>query len=78
MLPYTRYRNAKVKKGESRPKCIVRPKSGRCLECVRKGYYKDYNVKLSIPEWEKFRNVRKRLSKELEDANEEEVRLLTT
>jgi hypothetical protein len=33
-------------------------------------------VKLSIPEWEKFRDVRERLSKELEDADKEEVRLL--
>lgn len=34
-------------------------------------------MKLSVPEWEKFRDVRERLSKELEDADEEEVRLLT-
>ena len=33
-------------------------------------------MKLSVPEWEKFRDVRQRLSKELEDADEEEVRLL--
>jgi hypothetical protein len=49
MPPYIHYRNAKVKPGESRPKYIVRPKSGRCSECVRKGYHKDYDVKLSVP-----------------------------
>ncbi|GAB7336239.1 hypothetical protein MBLNU13_g09001t1 [Cladosporium sp. NU13] len=76
MPPCTRCRNAKVKPGETRPKCIVGPKSGRCSECVRKGYHKDCDVKLSVPEWERFRNIRERLSKELEDADEEEVRLL--
>jgi hypothetical protein len=76
MPPYTNCRKAKVKKGEEKPKCIVGPKSGRCSECVKKGYYKDCNVKLSVPEWEKFRDVRERLSKELEGADEEELRLL--
>jgi hypothetical protein len=76
MPPCTRCRNAKTKAGEAKPKCIVGPKSGRCSECVRKGYHKDCDVKLSVPEWEKFRDVRERLSKELEDADEEEVRLL--
>lgn len=76
MPPCTRCRNAKTKAGEPKPKCIVGPKSGRCSECVRKGYHKDCDVKLSVPEWEKFRDVRERLSKELEDADEEEVRLL--
>lgn len=77
MPPCTRCQNAKVKPGETRPKCIVGPKSGRCSECIRKGYHKECDVKLSVPEWEKFRNVRERLSKELDDADEEEVRLLT-
>jgi hypothetical protein len=76
MPPYTRYRNAKVKPGESRPKCIVGPKSGRCSEYVRKGYHKDYDMKLSVPEWERFRDTRERLSKELEATNKEELGLL--
>ncbi|KAM0721481.1 hypothetical protein Q7P37_002405 [Cladosporium fusiforme] len=70
-------RNAKVKPSEPKPKCIVGPKSGRCSECIRKGYHKDCDVKLSVPKWEKFRETRERLSKELEDADEEEIRLLT-
>jgi hypothetical protein len=76
MPPCTRCRTAKVKSGDPRPKCIVGPKSGRCSECVRKGYHKDCDVKLSVPEWERFRDTRERLSKELEAADEEELRLL--
>jgi hypothetical protein len=76
MPPYIRCRNAKVKLGDSRPKCIVGPKLGCCSECVRKGYYKDCDVKLSVSEWERFRDTRERLSKELEATDKEELGLL--
>jgi hypothetical protein len=33
-------------------------------------------MKLSVPKWERFRNTRERLSKELEAADEEELGLL--
>jgi hypothetical protein len=33
-------------------------------------------VKLSVPEWERFRDTRERLSRELEAADEEELSLL--
>lgn len=75
MAPCTACRNAKVKKDEPRPKCIAGLKSGRCSECVRKGY-SGCDVTLSAPEWMKFRDMREKFRKELDEAEEEEIRLL--
>jgi hypothetical protein len=70
-------RNAKPKKGEKeKPKCIVGPRSGRCSQCIIKGIHKKCDVKLSAPEWTKFRDTRERLRKEIEDADEDEIKLL--
>ena len=71
MAPCTRCRNARTKPDESKPKCIVGPRSGRCSECIRKGYPK-CDVTLSRPEWEKVRDVRERLRKQLTEATEAE------
>ena len=73
---YTPCRNAKVKKGEEKPKCIVGPKSGRCSQCILKGIHKKCDIKLSAPEWTKFRDTRERLRKEIDNADEEEIKLL--
>lgn len=37
IAPYTSYRNARVKRGEPKPKCILGPRSGKCSEYIRKG-----------------------------------------
>lgn len=75
MAPCSACRKSKPRQGVPRPKCIVGAKSGRCSECVRKGYSK-CDVTLSTPEWVRFRDLRNRLKKELEEADEVEVSLL--
>lgn len=74
MAPCSFCRNARVKKGESRPKCIIGPRSGKCSECVRKGVKCDVTV--SRPEWERLRDARDALRRDIEKIEEEEVELL--
>lgn len=73
--PCTRCRNAKPKKGEDQPKCILGPRSGKCSECVRKGYT-ICDVTVSCPEWERLRDSRDKLRRDIEKVEEEEVELL--
>ncbi|KAM0713356.1 hypothetical protein Q7P35_000808 [Cladosporium inversicolor] len=75
MAPCSSCRNARVKKGEARPKCIVSPRSRKCSECVRKGY-PDCDVTVSRPEWERLRDTRDALRQSIEKIKEEEVELL--
>jgi len=75
MAPCTSCRNARPRKGDPKPKCILGPRSGRCSECVRKGYT-DCDVTVSRPEWEKLRDARDSLRKDIEKIEEEEVELL--
>ena len=77
IAPYSSYRNAKPKKGESKPKCIVGPRSGRCSECVRKGVPSHQcDVTVTRPEWERLRDGREKLRVELDAAEEKEAELL--
>lgn len=75
MAPCHHCRNAKVSPGDPPPKCILGLRSGKCSECVRKGYT-DCDVTLSAPEWTRFRDTRDKLQKELEEMEEKEVELL--
>lgn len=75
MAPCTHCRHAKPRAGQTPPKCIVGVKSGKCSECVRKGY-SDCDVTLSASEWERFRKTRDKLRADLEKADEEEISLL--
>lgn len=75
MAPCSSCRNARPKKGEPKPKCIVGPRSGKCSECVRKGY-PDCDVTVSRPEWERLRDARDSLRRDIEKIEEEEVELL--
>jgi hypothetical protein len=75
MAPCTKCQHAKVKPGETRPKCIVGPQSGKCSECVRKGY-SQCDVTLSAPQWTKLRDARDALRRDIEKIEEEEIELL--
>lgn len=75
MAPCTKCQHAKVKPGETRPKCIVGPQSGKCSECVRKGY-PNCDVTLSAPQWTKLRDARDALRRDIEKIEEEEIELL--
>jgi hypothetical protein len=75
MAPCTKCRNARVKPGQTRPKCIVGPKSGRCSECIRKGRT-DCDVTVSRPEWEAIRDSRNALRLQLEESEEKEIELM--
>ena len=74
MSPCTNCRKSKPKLGQPRPKCVVGPKSGRCSECIRKGRRCDVTVYRA--EWERLRDNRERLRKELERAEEKARELL--
>ena len=74
MAPCTNCRNAKSKRDGTRSKCIVGPRSGKCSECVRKGVRCDVTV--SRAEWERIRDGRDKLRRELERAEEREVELM--
>lgn len=74
MAPCSKCKNAKVKAGESKPKCIL-GRSSRCSECIRKGYT-DCDVTVSAPEWRRLRDLREKIRGDLEKAEEEEVGLL--
>ena len=74
MAPCTGCRNARPKKGELKPRCIVGPRSGRCSECIRKG--RKCDVTLSRPEWKRLRDSREDFKKKLERAEEKEAELL--
>jgi hypothetical protein len=75
MAPCSGCRNAKVKAGESRPKCVIGARSQRCSECVRKGY-SNCDVTLTAPQWIRLRETRNKLRRELEELEEEEISLL--
>jgi len=75
MAPCSACQKAKVPAGEERPKCIVSALSGRCSECYRKNL-SHCDVRLTAPEWTKFRNMRDQLRAELENADDEEVEIL--
>ena len=75
MAPCTDCRNAKPRKGERKPPCIVGVRSGRCSECVRKGYQK-CDVTVSRPEWERLRDSRDQVRMDLEKAEEREAELM--
>jgi hypothetical protein len=75
MAPCTKCRNAKVKAGEEKPKCIVGPQSEKCSECVRKGL-SHCDVTLSAPQWARLRDARDALRRDIERIEEEEVHLL--
>ncbi len=75
MAPCSRCRSTKTPAGEPAPRCIVGPRSGRCSECIRKGYAK-CDVTLELPDWISLRNTRDRLRKELESIEEHEAMLL--
>ncbi|KAI4209326.1 MAG: hypothetical protein L6R36_009538 [Xanthoria steineri] len=75
MAPCTACRNAKPRKGEPRKRCIVGSRSGRCSECIRKGYVK-CDVTVSRSEWERLRDGRDQLRLDLERAEEKEAELL--
>lgn len=74
MPPCSGCRNAKAKIGRPRPRCIVGTRSGRCSECIRKGRRCDATS--NRPEWERLRDVRESLQKDLERAEEWETELL--
>lgn len=75
MAPCTDCRNAKPKRGERKPPCIVGARSGRCSECVRKGYQK-CDVTVSRLEWERLRDSRDQMRIDLEKAEEREAELM--
>lgn len=75
MAPCTKCRNAKVKPGEEKPKCIVGPQSEKCSECVRKGS-PHCDVTLSAPQWVRLRDARDALRRDIEKVEEEEIHLL--
>lgn len=75
MAPCTKCRNAVMKSGADRPRCIVGPQSGKCYECVR-NQYPDCDVTLSAPQWTKLRDARDALRRDIEKIEEEEVELL--
>jgi hypothetical protein len=75
MAPCTKCRNAKVKDGDERPKCIVGPQSEKCSECVRKGS-PHCDVTLSTPQWIRLRDARDALRRDIEKIEEEEIDIL--
>ena len=75
MPPCSKCRNAKVRKGEPRPKCVVGVKSGCCSEYVRKGY-SECDVTLNRAQWERLRDQREKLQRDLDNAEEAEAGLL--
>jgi len=75
MAPCTKCRNAKVKAGEERPKCIVGPQSEKCSECVRKGS-PHCDVTLSTPQWKRLCDARDALRRDIEKIEEEEIDIL--
>lgn len=75
MAPCTQCRNSKSRKGESKKRCIVGSRSGRCSECIRKGYV-TCDVTVSRAEWERLRDGRDQLRLDLERAEEKEAELL--
>lgn len=74
MAPCSGCLNAKILPNRPRPKCIVGPRSGKCSECVRKGVACD--VTISSSQWERVRDTRDRLRRDLERVEEEETELL--
>ncbi|OQN95110.1 hypothetical protein B0A48_18714 [Cryoendolithus antarcticus] len=75
MAPCTGCRNALVKPGEERPKCVVSPVSGKCSECHRKNR-KSCDVSLTSVQWIKLRDGREKLEKEIEELEVEEIGIL--
>lgn len=75
MAPCTQCRNSKPKRGEPKKRCIAGARSGRCSECIRKGYT-SCDVTVSRAEWEKMRDGRELLRRDLERAEEKEAELL--
>ena len=75
MAPCNHCRSARILKDEPKVSCIVGPRLTSCSECIKKGY-KDCDVTLSAPKWTRLQDLRERLRKEAEEADEEEVKLL--
>ena len=67
--PCSACRNAKVLEGKERPRCVVDVRFGCCSQCVRKGYSK-CDVTVTWTEWECLRNQRRKLKRQLDDAEE--------
>lgn len=74
MAPCTGCQNTKRKPGDPPIRCLVGPRSGKCSNCIRKGYKCD--VAMSRPQWEKLRDTRDKLRHEIEKIEEEEVELM--
>lgn len=66
--PCSGCRKARVAEGKSRPRCVVDVRFGCCSECVRKGVKCDVTV--TWMEWERLRNQRRKLKRELDEAEE--------
>lgn len=75
MAPCSGCRNAVVKPGEPRPKCMVSPRSKKCSECIRKNC-KECDVSLSSSQWSRLRDARDKLRKDIEGLEEEEIEIL--
>lgn len=75
MAPCKNCRNAKVAPGKPKPRCVVGPRSQKCSECVRKNC-KECDVTLSAPQWEKLRDLREKLRRDIESLEEEEVEIM--
>jgi hypothetical protein len=75
MAPCTACRTAKVAEGGVRPKCIMGPRSSKCSECLKHNR-KSCDASLSYSQWQKLRDAREKLRRDIESLEEEEVVIL--
>jgi len=69
--PCTACREAKSSVGRPRPRCVVDVRFGCCSQCVRKGY-SSCDVSVTWTEWERLRSQRRKLKRQLDEAEDRE------
>ena len=74
--PCTACREAKSSVGRPRPRCVVDVRFGCCSQCVRKGY-SSCDVSVTWTEWERLRSQRRKLKRQLDEAEEKVTEAMT-
>ena len=74
--PCTSCRDAKIAEGRIRPRCVVDVRFGCCSQCVRRGY-SGCDVTVTWTEWERLRGQRRKLKRQLDEAEEKVIEAMT-
>ena len=74
--PCSLCQKAKPKENGDRPRCVVDVRFGCCSECVRKGE-SGCDVTVTWTEWERLRGQRRKLKRQLDEAEEKVTEAMT-